>query len=133
MSSIGIAVVRQSGAALRSGISWLGSASLIALTAMLAFAPHSAYAANECGTATVGGTITCTGTSYPSPGISYNVNGLTVVLNNPNLVAQKTTAGGGAVYLFSGATNVNDVIVNALSLQSLQTTAPLAAAINVAN
>ncbi|MDG4879671.1 hypothetical protein P9273_31925, partial [Mesorhizobium sp. WSM4935] len=77
--------------------------------------------------------VTCSGSSYPSPGISYNVNGLTIVLGNPNLVAQKTTSGGGAVYLLGGGINVNDLVVNALSFQSLQTTQPLAAAINVAN
>ena len=81
----------------------LSSALLIALTAMLASTSRSAFAANECG-APVGGVVTCSGSSYPSPGISYNVNGLTIVLDNPSLVAQKTTAGGGAVYILSGAT-----------------------------
>ncbi|MBZ9815255.1 beta strand repeat-containing protein, partial [Mesorhizobium sp. CA7] len=110
----------------------LSSASVIALTAMLASVPRSASAANECG-APAGGVVTCSLSSYPSPGISYNVNGLTIILNNPSLVAQKTTTGGGAVYLLGGAINVNDLVVNALSFQSLQTTQPLAAAINVAN
>ncbi|MDX8504215.1 autotransporter outer membrane beta-barrel domain-containing protein [Mesorhizobium captivum] len=134
MSSISIADVRRRRPSRPncSSRAALSSASLIALTAMLASAPRSAFAANECG-APVGGVVTCSGSSYPSPGISYNVNGLTVILDNPSLVAQKTTSGGGAVYLLSGAINVNDLVVNALSFQSLQTTQPLAAAINVAN
>ncbi|MDF0699399.1 autotransporter outer membrane beta-barrel domain-containing protein [Rhizobium sp. MC63] len=102
----------------------LSSTSLVALAAMLASMPHSADAANECG-APVGGVVTCSGSSYPSPGISYNVNGITVVLNNSNLVARKTTAGLGAVYVVGGGINVNDIVINALLFQSVQATASL--------
>ncbi|MBZ9706309.1 autotransporter outer membrane beta-barrel domain-containing protein [Mesorhizobium sp. ESP7-2] len=110
----------------------LSSASLIALMAMLASAPRSAFAANECG-APVGGVVTCSGSSYPAPGISYNVNGLTLILNNPNLVAQKTTAGTGAVAIVSGANNINDIVINALLFQSVQSTATLSNGIDAAN
>ncbi|WP_342712757.1 autotransporter outer membrane beta-barrel domain-containing protein [Bradyrhizobium sp. B124] len=132
MSSIGIAVVRQSGAAPRSAMSWLGSASLIALTAMLAFVPHNAHASNECG-APVGGVVTCSGSNYPPPGISYGQDGLTLILNSPNMVVQKTTSGNGAVYISTSAANINDIVVNALLFQSIQSIGTLANGISVAN
>ncbi|MBB4571396.1 autotransporter outer membrane beta-barrel domain-containing protein [Rhizobium leucaenae] len=134
MSSIRTAVAGRKRVGSRNGNprAALSSASLIVLTAMLASAPTSAYASNECG-APVGGVVTCSGSSYPSPGISYGQNGLTLILNNSNLVAQKTTNGNGAVYISTSATNINDIVVNALLFQSIQSTGTVSNGISVTN
>ncbi|WP_368046085.1 autotransporter outer membrane beta-barrel domain-containing protein [Rhizobium sp. CBN3] len=94
-------------------------------------APHSAYAASECG-APVGGVVTCSGSSYPAPGIRYDVtSNLTLTLNNPALVAVKASTGQGAVYV-SGS-GINDIVINALLFQSAQTTGTLSMGIGASN
>ncbi|MBB3350222.1 fibronectin-binding autotransporter adhesin [Rhizobium sp. BK049] len=97
-------------------------------------APHSAYAANECG-APVGGVVICTGSSYPAPnGIGYtNSSGLTLTLNNPNLVAVRTGGGQGGVFVSSSVANVNDIVINALLFQSSQSAVALTNGIAAVN
>ena len=123
MSSLRIVVTPRKRAKSRSGnlqAVLASSASLIALTAMLTSMPQSAYAVNECG-APVGGVVTCTGNNYPSPGIRYAVtSSLTLTLDNPALVAVKTTTGQGAVFV--GGSSINDIVINALLFQSVQAT-----------
>ncbi|MEB3043838.1 autotransporter outer membrane beta-barrel domain-containing protein [Rhizobium mulingense] len=134
MSSIQIAVAERKRAKSRSGnlhAALSSSVALIVPMAILTFLPHSAYAINECG-APVGGVVTCTGSSYPTPGIRYDVtSNLTLTLNNPALVAVKASTGQGAVYV-SGSGN-NDIVINALLFQSAQTTGALSMGIGAAN
>ncbi|MFB2567056.1 autotransporter outer membrane beta-barrel domain-containing protein [Rhizobium sp. IMFF44] len=107
------------------------SASLIVLTTMLASMPQSAQAANECG-APVGGVVTCSGSNYPTPGISYSVTSdLTLTLNNPSLVTVKTTSGQGAVFV-SGS-SINNIVINALLFQSAQASGVLSNGIGAVN
>ncbi|MBB3410069.1 fibronectin-binding autotransporter adhesin [Rhizobium sp. BK316] len=110
------------------------SVSMIALAfALLTGVQDAADAANECG-GPVGGVVICSGASYPSPGIVYqSAPGLTLTLNNPNLVAQRTAVSVGAVTVTSSAANVNDIVINALLFQSVQSTALLSNGLHASN
>ncbi|MGP4753324.1 autotransporter family protein [Agrobacterium pusense] len=109
------------------------SVALIAPMALLALAPHSVYALNECG-APVGGVVSCSGTNYPSPGIGYAAStGLTLNLNNANLVAQKSSPGTGPVAITGGSGNIGDLVINALLFQSVQATAALTNGLYILN
>ncbi|MBB3571829.1 autotransporter outer membrane beta-barrel domain-containing protein [Rhizobium sp. BK491] len=134
MSSIAITFAQRTRTWSRKCPSWIApfSGAVIALAAMLMASPQGVQAANECG-APVGGTVICSGTSYPSPGINYSATAQTLVLNNANLVAQKTVNGTGTVYLAGGGTNVNDLVINALMFQSVQSTAGLSNGLYVYN
>ncbi|MBB3391660.1 hypothetical protein FHT82_004438 [Rhizobium sp. BK275] len=91
----------------------------------------AADAANECG-APVGGVVICAGSNYPSPGIRYAVtSSLTLTLDNPALVAVKATTGQGAVFV-SGS-SINDIVINALLFQSVQTSGTLSNGIGAVN
>ncbi|MBB3656882.1 fibronectin-binding autotransporter adhesin [Rhizobium sp. BK650] len=108
------------------------SISTIALAfALLTGAHDAAEAANECG-APVAGAVTCAGNNYPSPGISYSVtSSLTLTLNNPALVAVKATTGQGAVFVSGSSTN--DIVINALMFQSIQTSGTLSNGVGAVN
>ncbi|NTE95165.1 autotransporter outer membrane beta-barrel domain-containing protein, partial [Agrobacterium tumefaciens] len=109
------------------------SVALIAPMAMLELAPQIAYAANECG-APVGRVVICSGTNYPSPGISYAAStGLTLNLNNAGLVVLKSSPGTGAVAITGGSGNIGDLVINAFLLQSVQSTGALSNGLYILN
>ena len=110
----------------------LSSVSVLALAAVLLMAsPHQAQAASECGADGAGASVVSCAAGTYADGITYNPSdGLTLNLNDPGMVVQKTGGGTVPAISLSGSTS-NALVVNATNFGSITSTSGNVNGINV--